>query len=342
MAIFERRAQGQWRARVRRKGHPELSRTFTLRKDAEHWARTVELGIERGDLVDLQAQRVTFREVANRYKAEVSPLKRSGKGEGYRINRLVERFGDFSLSAIRPLDVAKFRDERLALGNSGQTVIHDLNTLSAIWQHCRKEWGVQLSDSPVGAIRKPAKGEGRSRRVSASEVNFLLRSADQSPAHGLRAIIELAVATSCRLGELIGLNWANVDLRGRTMHLSDTKNGDSRTVALSKAAVATFTSLPRHLSGRVFYNWASSDSFQATWKKCVSRARKLNELETHNIDAKFLADFRFHDLRHEATSRLFERGLNVFEVRSMTGHKSIQMLARYTHVEAGRLAEKLG
>jgi site-specific recombinase XerD len=56
----------------------------------------------------------------------------------------------------------------------------------------------------------------------------------------------------------------------------------------------------------------------------------------------FLKDLRFHDLRHEATSRLFEKGLGIMEVASMTGHKSLSMLKRYTHIEAEKLARKLG
>jgi integrase len=345
MAVIEKRGNGQWRARIRKTGTPSISKTFTLKRDAETWAREAERSIERREFVDSSTADVLFLEVAQRYNAEVSPLKRTGKAEGYRIDRLIGHFGKYNLSSIRPLDVAKYRDLRLK-SVSGQTTLHDLNTLSAILEHCRKDWGIHLVENPVKAIRKPATGRSRDRRVSASEVEYLRLAADSGQVRTLRPIIDLAIETSCRLGELIGLQWDAVNLKKRTLSLSITKNGESRTVALSTAAVTTLSAMPRHISGRVFENWSGSDAFQPTWRKCVARAKHLYSADCVKRcikpDKGFLEDFRFHDLRHEATSRLFERGLNPFEVASMTGHKSMQMLRRYTHVEAEKLATKLG
>ena len=55
-----------------------------------------------------------------------------------------------------------------------------------------------------------------------------------------------------------------------------------------------------------------------------------------------IIDFRWHDLRHEGTSRLFEKGLNTMEVASITGHEDLKMLMRYTHLRAEDLVERLG
>ena len=94
------------------------------------------------------------------------------------------------------------------------------------------------------------------------------------------------------------------------------------------------------------FDWIASDSFVGYFIRCVARARALYEVDCAASDGKpaaeFLTDLRFHDLRHEAASRLFEKGLNPMEVASMTGHKSMQMLKRYTHVEAAKVAAKLG
>ena len=163
----------------------------------------------------------------------------------------------------------------------------------------------------------------------------------------MTAIIILAVESSMRLGELVGLQWGHVNLNRRTAHLPKTKNGESRTVGLSTKAVAILTGMqadPRP-DGRVF-DWARSDSFVGRFIGLVRRARAAYEarIEAEGLkpDPRFLVDLRFHDLRHEATSRLFERGLNPMEVASMTGHKSMQMLKRYTHVDAEKVAAKLG
>jgi integrase len=161
----------------------------------------------------------------------------------------------------------------------------------------------------------------------------------------MRQAITLAVETSMRLGELIGLEWKRIDLAQRTAHLIDTKNGESRTVALSRAALAAVNSLPRRIDGRVFA-WTTSQGFERSWRLCKARALAAYQAncaaDGEKPDPAFLADLRFHDLRHEATSRLFEKGLGVMEVASMTGHKSLSMLKRYTHIEAAKLAKKLG
>ena len=84
--------------------------------------------------------------------------------------------------------------------------------------------------------------------------------------------------------------------------------------------------LPRDPRDRVFP--LSKEALRSTWKTACRRAA--------------IEDLRFHDLRHEATTRLFEKGLNVMEVSSITGHRDLRMLQRYTHLKAEDLARKLG
>jgi integrase len=348
MAVVRKRGDFQYQAIVRKRGFPPQSRTFLHRRDAEAWARQTELAIERGDLMQASqsAQRVTIDELLTRYLSEVSPGKGQHRNEKTRIARLRAAFGRFYLSALRPLDVAAWRDLRLSEGASGQTVIHDLNMLSVVINHASREWGVHVAENPVHLIRKPRPRRPRDRRVSELEQAWLLRAADEpGTAPGLREVIVLALETSMRLSEILQLEWRRVDLTRRTVHLEETKNGESRTVALSTAAVEALQRLPRRLDGRVFH-WARADSFDKPWRRCVRRAQRLFAEACAEAGKTplpgFLENLRFHDLRHEATSRLFEKGLNPFEVASMTGHKSMQMLKRYTHVEASRLAAKLG
>jgi len=137
------------------------------------------------------------------------------------------------------------------------------------------------------------------------------------------------IGNGMRLGELLSLTWANVDTGKRIARLQDTKNGEARTVPLSTTAIRTLGTLPRHISsGRVFWTWGLSNSFENAWRRAVSKAG--------------ISDLRFHHLRHEAVSRLFERGLNLIEVSAISGHKTLQMLKRYTHLKAEELARKLG
>ncbi len=129
-----------------------------------------------------------------------------------------------------------------------------------------------------------------------------------------------------RQGELLKLRWEHIDLKRRTAFLPDTKNGDSRLVPLSGTAISVVSTLPRSITGDVFPGYTRN-----AVKKAFARAR----------DRAGIEDLRFHDLRHEATTRFFEMGLNIMEVAAITGHKDIRMLSRYTHLRAEDIALKL-
>jgi integrase len=140
-------------------------------------------------------------------------------------------------------------------------------------------------------------------------------------------IVKLALETAMRQSELVRMHWQHIDLKRRTIFLPHTKNGESRTVPLSPDAVNVLTALPRGIKGDVFPGVTTE-----AIKKAYIRAVRREGIE----------DLHFHDLRHEATTRLFERGLNIMEVSSITGHKDLRMLRRYTHLKAEDLAKKLG
>ena len=142
----------------------------------------------------------------------------------------------------------------------------------------------------------------------------------------LAPIVQLALETGMRLGEIMGVKWPDVNLRSRVVRLSDTKNGTRRDVPLSSRAVATLQALPKSLDGRVFP--IAVETVKKAYHIAVERAG--------------IEDLRFHDLRHEANSRVFERGLDMMEVAAITGHKTLAMLKRYTHLRATDLARKLG
>ncbi len=330
---------------------PSISRTFDLKADAEAWAREIERELQRGNLAAAtnEAGRVTLGQVVDRYTDAVLPRLRSKGAAGY-VRACNKKFGAFFLGSLRSVDVAAWRDELLKDGLSAQSVIHHLNALSSLFSYAEKELSIPLpAGNPAKAIRKPSAPKARDRRLRPGELDALLTAADSTKrTPGLRQLIMLAVETSMRLGELLGLEWKRIDLTRKIAHLVDTKNGESRTVALSSAALDALRAMkaqPLRIDGRVF-GWAAADSFEKAWVRCKARAleayREECEKSGTKPDTAFLADLRFHDLRHEATSRLFEKGLGIMEVASMTGHKSLAMLKRYTHVEAEKLAAKLG
>jgi integrase len=175
-------------------------------------------------------------------------------------------------------------------------------------------------------VSKPKEPSGRNRRLEWEEASTLLTSANQSQNIWLSPLIQIAIETAMRRGELLSIEWSDVDLDRRTIHLENTKNGSPRTVPLSLRAKEILAALPRDISGRVFP--LKAVALRGLWRRTCKRAG--------------IENLHFHDLRHEATSRFFEKGLNVMEVASITGHKDLRMLQRYTHLRAEDLAKKLG
>lgn len=129
-----------------------------------------------------------------------------------------------------------------------------------------------------------------------------------------------------RQGEILRLQWEHINLKSRVAHLPETKNGTKRDVPLSLKARDAIVRMGVKSKGRVF--GYTSEGVKSTWRFMLI---KLG-----------IEDLHFHDLRHEACSRLFELGtLDIMEIASISGHKSLAMLKRYTHLRAQRLVKKL-
>jgi integrase len=142
----------------------------------------------------------------------------------------------------------------------------------------------------------------------------------------VKPLVQLALETAMRRGELLALEWQYVDLKKRLAYLPMTKNGEARTVPLSQKAATILSGLPKAISGRIF------PISPMALRKAFERA----------CESAGINDLHFHDLRHTATTRLAERLPNLVELASVTGHKDVRMLARYYHPKAEDLAKKLG
>jgi len=330
MASIRQLNNTNWQVQIRRKGHKPIVKTFINKTDALKWARQIESEIDRGMFLDrTEADRTTLSEILDRYQVEVTPNKRSATREVSRLNLLKQHLGHFAISSLQSKHVAQFRDYRIQQGKSGATVLKDINTLSHVIDTAIKDWGIPLISNPVKLIRKPTEARGRSRRLNSIEENLLLASCNKSKAKMLESIVMFAIETGMRLGEMLKLEWCDINIQTRVATLHQTKNGELRLVPLSSKAINILENLPRHISDpRAFWEWKGTDSFEHTWRRCVEKSG--------------VVDFRFHDLRHEATSRFFENGMNMMEVAAITGHKTLQMLKRYTHLKAEDLAKKLG
>ncbi|MEB0078071.1 site-specific integrase [Pseudomonas sp. CCI3.2] len=325
MASYEKRGES-WRAQIRRKGHPSLSATFDTKAEAQRWAAEIEGDMSRSRFVDTrEAESTTLFKALERYENEVTKHKKGSKQEAVRIHKWqVSAYALKSLAGIRSSDMAEYRDAQIKLGRSPATVRLDLAVISHLYSTASKDWGIEGIKNPCQSIRMPKGSKERNRRPSAAELKKIYKFAKELSAE-LPVIIELAVETAMRRSELVMLR--KDQIRGKVVFLEDTKNGERRSVPLSSRALELLRGLPTPIDeGRYFH--LLPDTISNYFPLVCEKAE--------------IVDLRFHDMRHEATSRLFERGLSLMEVASITGHKTLAMLKRYTHLSPHDLAEKLG
>lgn len=345
MAQYEQRESGGWQARIRRKGMPAKSRTYATKKEAEAWAADIETQMNKGVYVSTsEAERTTFSEFLKRFKNDFASehyRKREDEKEAWRFqcDRLEGFFGEYALIAIDQKLVARFRDERLKppAGSkrnavAASTVRKEIFMLSKILDFAQTECDITLPrGNPVDKVRKPKDGASRERRLSESEWVLLVHEIAKSRNPHLKPAFEFAVQTAMRQNEMLTLEWHMIDKKRRLVMLMDPskiKTEEPRSVPLSSAAVAVLESLPRPIDGGLVFPVDRQTLYRAFIAAC---------------DRAKIKDFTWHDLRHEALSRLAERGdLNILELATISGHKTLQMLKRYTHIQAEGLARKLG
>ena len=329
MATIIRRGERQWQARVRRKSI-RAGATFETKVHAVAWARQVEAEIDAGrfQFGRIEAERITLHEALDRYLSDIVPTKK-GIRQNTGIVRAWQRtpLARNSLATIRSADIAAWRDAKLK-DVGPQTVLHHLNVLSHLFRVAAADWGLETLANPVAKIKKPPTPRGRERRFRDDEEQKLLDACDLSASAWLGPLVRLALATAMRQGELVSLTWPQVRLGERTILLTDTKNGETRTVPLSTTAIQVVCSISPINADKVFAIQTGRAISQAFAKACKHVG---------------IVDLHFHDLRHEATRRLFENtDLRDVEIASITGHKTMEMLKRYAHLRAAQLAARLG
>ena len=322
MASIRKRGN-KWHVQVRRGGQ-SFTRSFSLKSDAEQWARKRERDIDTEEFNSSSEQlsSLTLGSLLDRYQREVLPRKRSaGSVETYMIKRyLNHRMSRLRLKDLRPEIVNRYKEERLSQVQEG-TLLRELGVLRHCLEVARKDWGISLRDNPVAGIRMPAGSKSRSRRIGEEE----LRALEAASTHPrLWHIITLALETGMRRGEIAAMQWCHIDWKNETLNIPDTKNGYSRTIPLTPAAIEVLKEMPE-TDERVI--GMTGNAIRLAWERMKKKAG--------------VTDLRFHDLRHEAISRFFEMGLSVPEVALISGHRDPRMLFRYTHLKAQEVGKKL-
>ena len=240
-----RKHGNKWQARIRINGHSQVSKSFISKADAEAWGKVTESEMIRGVYIKrTDGELTTLVEAIVRYEKEVTPTKRGAEIEMYRTKAWkASKLGKKTLSSLRGLDFAKWRDHRLTEA-APATVRLELAVISNLYNIAKKEWGYEGLMNPIEAIRLPSVSNARSRLFYDAEEALLfaaLNPVERDPkgrmGEGcanplLKPLILFALETAMRRGEMLALRWENIRMVEQVAHLPMTKNGSTRNIPL--------------------------------------------------------------------------------------------------------------
>jgi integrase len=345
MATFTQLGSGNWRAQVRRKGR-YVAETFRRRKDAEEWALDTERCIDRGVALRPRS-REQARTLGDLISLHIEDMHEVGKplrrSKAAVMEALKTSLGGVKIADLNRERLIEFGKRRARQGAGPTTLSIDFSFIRTILSHAAAVHGIETSGEDVRLARIAlnrlsliGRGNERDRRPTEDEISELIEHFESNPRQliPMGRIIRFAIATAMRQEEICRIEWPDVDMKKRTATVRDRKDprrkdGNHQIVPLLNLTghdaweVLLEQRIVTRGKGRVFpHNGRSVGT--AFGRGC----KQLNIKGLH-----------FHDLRHEATSRLFEAGLSIERVALVTGHKDWRMLRRYTNLKPEDLHE---
>ncbi len=343
-SIDSRGIGGQYRARIRING-ATLTQTFQTCVQARAWLDDICAKHRRPDRRQraVAAASLTLGEALEKRLDHITENK-NHRNEGYAVRRILRDFPDLTgrpIYDVDEIDIKEFIEAR-SVQVAAATVNRDLCILSHTFNLARSQFECTHLRNPIGPTTRLRVPSGRVRRLSLEEEVALLAQAaiyELTSTVPIGPIIRFACDTAMRCGEIAGLRWERVDLDRGTVYLPDTKNGDARSVPLWLEVRALLRDLGPKQEGPV---WGAYEAIRSAWRRVKAAAVVAAEARGNKKLANSLSDLRFHDLRHEGTSRLIERtGWENSKIQAVTGHKTAAMLARYTHLRSADLASQM-
>jgi integrase len=270
--------------------------------------------------ITLEQQSRTFGELMERFLQEHVIKKASRRSyEGY-VRRLREFFGDATpLADITPRLIVEYKNRLFADGLAPASVNRHLAALKKAFNLAVREWE-WCQRNPVLSVSMERENNGRDRWLTVEEESRLLAACGP----WLRDIVQFALGTGMRMGEILSLSWRGVDLTRRTVMVCQSKNGERRTIPLNQTVLAVIRESAKVRSlntDLVFPSKANTRLESGHLRRSFRLALKRAGIE----------DFHFHDLRHTFATRLVQAGVELYKVQRLLGHKSPMMTQRYAH-----------
>lgn len=321
-----RSRNGKYFVEVRKLGFRPVRQTFDTKAAAKAFAIQTEAAMDNGSWINVHEQRSTYvGPLLERFITEIHPIKPFGKSKLATIRVTAKAFQDTKISDLTPGLILSYAKQRAV---SAHTLNKELCYFAQAIDTARTLWNIPLKDNPVRATMKVMSQLGmlggsrkRDRRLVDGELEALLKAARD---HWIRPMILIAVESGMRQQEIQQLQWEDVDFKGNTILIRNRKHptekvGNDQVIPMFPGVKQVLLDEHRvsKQRGRVFdvqHSASVSDRFALICR----RARVVG--------------LRFHDLRHEAISRMFERGMDIPQVAAVSGHKTWTQLKRYTQL----------
>jgi len=342
------KGEESFQVKIRMKGYPVVSATFKRITDARKWAKQTETAMEEGRYFKtVEAKKHTLAELIDRYIENDLKHRKSDQDRFImHLNWWKNKLGFYLLSDITPAVLAECRDKlqkepykiiekedstEIEKYFSDTTVNRYMATLSIALTKASREWG-WMEENPMFKVSKKTEPRGRIRFLSDEERTALLDACEKASNPLIYLLVVIALSTGARFSEIINLKWHNVDLKRKMFYFMDTKNGENRAVPISSKA---YSLLQEHSKVRQInseYVFARPDGkkpldLRHQWEKVIENSK--------------IKDFHFHDLRHTAASYLAMNGATLVEISEILGHKTMQMVKRYSHLTQKHTADIL-
>ena len=321
----------KWRAQIRKNGR-SLSETFNSQAEAVDWAYRTEAALTGKPIVQIApaGQPVTeaycpanFREILERYVIKVTPTKKTADRERLMISKILEAdWVDMPLHDIRVETLTDYRDSRLEVV-SPATVRRHFDIIKQAAKTAEDIWEWVSIAHKLAKVRVAVRQSKVFRRIPEGDLEAVLAASKEARADHIYPAIVLSLETAMRRGELAKLQWRDVDVDGGYLIVREPKNGHDREIVLSPDARAVLKALE-----------PSDGLVLQTTDKAITEAWK-------RVKRKAKVEMRFHDLRHEAVSRFFEKGFTPIEAASMSGHKTMSQLMRYSHAARDKMLARM-
>ena len=325
MSSLRKLKSGSWQVAIRKKDQPVIYKTYKEKGLASKFGKDVEARMERNIFEDYSgASATTLKDLICKYRDEIVPEQKAHRQTTCKLNLLTrQKIAYLNLMQIKASHIYELK-KTLSEGRKAKTVNIYIQLLAMIWKTAKRNFNISLpAESPFSLVALPKIDDTRTRVLSGTERDKLLKAASESKLLQLHDFIQFALMTGARYGEIVRLRREDTDYNKKTCTFRNTKNGFDREIPLADAVI---TILKRYPFGDTFFR-IKEDSFRFYWNQARAKAD--------------LKDFRFHDCRATFCTLALLNGMSESSVALISGHRDFRQLRKYLRIKPADLLDSV-